>query len=102
MKNLFIIGFIIIVSAFLCSFTVSPATVDQPIIENLNTLWGSEFSEGFKDGYCEGWKDVKGQYAICPIAPIAPLPKIGQSRDSYRDGYNTGFKAGMRAARRSR
>ena len=34
----------------------------------------SEYREGFKDGYCEGWKDVKGQYAYCPYAPYPPYP----------------------------
>jgi len=102
MKNLFIICLVVIVSTFLCSFTVSSISIDQPITETLNTSWGTEFSKGFKDGFCGGWKDVKGQFSICPIAPIPPIPKIGQSSDSYRDGYNTGFKAGMRKARNSR
>lgn len=57
---------------------------------------GDDFSQGWEDGYCEGWKDVKGQLAICPIAPIAPIPPIGQ--DTYRGGYNMGFKAGYRKA----
>ena len=33
----------------------------------------SEYREGFKDGYCEGWKDVKGQYAYCPYAPLPTI-----------------------------
>ena len=60
----------------------------------------TEFCEGFEDGHCEGWRDVKGQYALCPLTPLCPLPKLGQSSDSYRDGYNTGFKRGMRDARK--
>ena len=65
----------------------------------LNNITYDDFSEGWEDGYCEGWKDVKGSFAICPIAPIAPIPPIG--KDSYRGGYNMGFKAGMRAAYRN-
>ena len=60
---------------------------------------GKEFADGFDDGYCEGWKDVRGRYAICPITPIPPLPQIGQ--DTYRGGYNLGFKMGTRAAYRN-
>ena len=56
----------------------------------------SEYREGFKDGYCEGWRDVKGQYAYCPYAPYPPYPDYG--RNNYRGGYNAGFKKGRRAA----
>lgn len=60
--------------------------------------YGDDFCEGWEDGYCEGYKYVKGDYAICPITPICPMKRIGE--DSYRDGYNRGFIAGMRAAQR--
>lgn len=58
----------------------------------------SQFNDGWGDGYCEGWRDVKGQNAICPISPIAPIPPIGCTYDSYKCGYNLGFKAGYKAA----
>ena len=61
----------------------------------------SEFAKGFKDGWCEGWKDVKGKYSYCPYAPYPPYPKYPQKSSSYRDGYNTGFKAGRRKAQNS-
>ena len=63
-----------------------------------NVIVGSQFNEGWDDGYCEGWRDVKGQNAICPISPIAPIPPIGCTKDSYKCGYNLGFKAGYKAA----
>ena len=56
----------------------------------------SEYREGFKDGYCEGWRDVKGQYAYCPYAPYPTL--VGWGRNNYRGGYTAGFKKGRRAA----
>lgn len=69
-------------------------------IENQNEYetveHNNNYLQGWEDGYCEGWKDVKGMYAICPIPPIAPLPLIG--RDDYVDGYNRGFKHGYIAA----
>ena len=78
------------------AFGVNSPKEEKIITENIMTV--SDFSEGWKDGYCEGWKDVKGQFAICPIAPIAPIPPIG--KNSYKGGYNMGFKAGMKAARK--
>ena len=55
------------------------------------------FCNGWDEGYCEGWKEIKGALSICPIAPICPIPDIG--KNSYKGGYNTGFRAGMRAAK---
>lgn len=68
---------------------------DYQVIDSAVT----EFEDGWKDGYCEGWKDIKGPYAICPIPKIAPIPQIG--RDLYKDGYNRGFKQGYMDAKRS-
>ena len=84
----------VIGTIFLMSFT----NTKNEIIKSEITLQ-SEFDKGFEDGHCEGWKDVKGEYSVCPVAPVAPVPNAYQSYNSYRDGYNTGFKAGMRAAR---
>ena len=58
----------------------------------------TDYCKGWDEGYCEGWKDVKGQFAICPITPICPIPEIGLTR--YRDGYNRAFKAGIKAAKK--
>ena len=55
-----------------------------------------EFCKGFADGHCEGWKDVKGQMAVCPVPPTCPVPY--PDTDSYKGGYNLGFKTGVREA----
>ena len=55
-----------------------------------------DYKNGWVDGHCEGWKDVKGRYSYCPHAPYPPYPAYGQN--TYRGGYNAGFKAGTRAA----
>lgn len=60
----------------------------------------TKFEEGFKDGHCEGWKDVKGKHSYCPYPPYPPYPKYPQESTSYKDGYNTGFKAGRKAAQK--
>lgn len=51
-----------------------------------------EYQKGWEDGYCEGWKDVKGQMAVCPTVPVAPVPFVLE--DDYVSGYNRGFKKG--------
>jgi hypothetical protein len=96
MKKLTLISAIILGSFTIFSFIGADKVNDETNISTYKT----KFAQGFEDGHCEGWKDEKGQYAICPVAPIAPIPKVGQSSDSYRDGYNTGFKRGIRDARR--
>lgn len=58
----------------------------------------SPFEEGWKEGYCEGWKYVCGPGCNCPNPPNPPNPLAG--RDTYKDGYNSGFNAGMKAAAR--
>jgi hypothetical protein len=60
----------------------------------VETNFNSDYEEGWEDGFCEGWKDVKGQFSICPITPICPIPKISCS-EGYKCGYNRGFKYGM-------
>jgi hypothetical protein len=54
----------------------------------------TDYNEGWEDGFCEGWKDEKGQFAICPITPIAPIPKLN-CMEGYKCGYNRGFKYGL-------
>jgi len=93
MKKLVLVAVMALGTTVLMSFTKTKSE----IIKSEITL-ESEFDKGFEDGYCEGWKDVKGKNAYCPYAPYPPYPTYEQSADSYRDGYNTGFKAGRRKA----
>jgi len=55
------------------------------------------YCNGWEDGYCEGWQYVKGEWAICPVTPICPIPRIDE--EGYRDGYNRGFVKGRRQAK---
>lgn len=93
MKKLFLIAFIAIGTMALMSFAEN--TKDK--VETTTTL-NTDYMDGWNDGFCEGWKDVKGQFAICPIAPIAPVPKVS-CYEGYKCGYNRGFKYGMCKAR---
>jgi len=58
----------------------------------------SEYNKGFKVGYCEGWKDVKGKWAICPYPPYPAYPTYPRVSTSFRDGFIVGFKKGTKAA----
>lgn len=86
----FVLGF--------CSFygifvpNVEAEMRDMPIEITIDT----SYAKGWEDGYCEGWKDVKGIYAICPVTPLCPLPEADKER--YRDAYNRGFKSGRKDA----
>ena len=90
-----IVTILLVFVAFGISSAKENTVTTKSTIENI--IAGPEFDDGWEDGYCEGWKDVKGQYAYCPYAPYPPYPEYG--KDTYRGGYNAGFKAGMKAAR---
>ena len=59
-------------------------------------VYNDPYCKGREEGYCEGWKDVKGVLALCPITPVCPVPKVYRTR--YLDGYNRGFKKGVKDA----
>jgi len=54
------------------------------------------YCAGFKLGYCEGWKEVHGQFVVCPVAPVCPVPEINETE--YKHGYNRGFILGYKHA----
>ena len=93
MKNLVTVLVMLIGVSSLVSFK----SIKENTIKTENVILINDYSEGWKDGHCEGWKDVKGEFTICPITPICPIPEIG--KDDFRGGYNRAFKAGMKAAR---
>ena len=93
-----ILSLIVVAAVFmLSSFIVSPITknVDDKVV-----LVETKYEEGWKDGFCEGWREEKGKSAYCPPAPYAPYPSYPKSSSSYKDGYNDGFLRGMRDARK--
>ena len=91
---------ILILSSFFIAFIAfGYSTIDSNTKVSAEiSLSIDDFGEGWKDGYCEGWKDVKGQLVNCPNSPNPPNPPNG--KNSYKGGYNMGFKAGMKAARK--
>ncbi len=96
-KVFFITIFISVFSVFTSFKTTNTEKVNT--FENATKL-ETEYEKGWKDGHCEGWKDVKGKHAYCPYPPYAPYPQYPKSPNSYRDGYNDGFKRGMSDARK--
>ena len=85
-----LVSIFLLVSSF-TSTTQIDKTSAINVITNDNVIV-SDFHQGWEHGYCEGWKDVKGEFALYPLAPLG--------KDSYRGRYNMGFKAGMKAAQR--
>jgi len=59
----------------------------------------SAFCNGWDAGYCAGWRTVKGEYAMCPLSPLCPVPPMGCTYNDYRCGFTVGVLAGERAAR---
>lgn len=55
----------------------------------------TNFTNGFNEGYKQGYCQDQGIGCIEPIPPIAPIPKIGENSDNYTDGYNRGFQMGL-------
>ena len=90
-KMIKIFGVIIIVLTS-TAFTINN-TSDKPI-ENTFSL--SEYCDGWEEGYCEGFKDIKGEFSICPITPLCPMPEL--FKDSWKDGYHRAFLAGRKKA----
>ena len=92
MKSLFILTASLML---LSSFEFQSSVNEVRFLKENNKLY-TEYQRGRADGYCEGWKDVKGKYAYCPYPPYAPAyPPYPKSYNSYKDGYNDGFKRGM-------
>ena len=56
-----------------------------------------DYDDGYKDGYCEGFRDCRGTpYASCAIPPyINNQPYINGFKE-YRDGWKAGFKHGQK------
>jgi tetratricopeptide (TPR) repeat protein len=61
-----------------------------PLALSSQTQYSYGFADGYKNGYCYG-----DPACISPIAPVPPIPLIGESSTSYQDGYNRGFKTGQ-------
>ena len=59
------------------------------IWSTLSVAGEKEFCEGFKEGY----KAIKGDMALVPLCPLAPLTPIGST------DFREGIKAGMKAAK---
>jgi len=93
MKNFLKITLLIASFFLLLSSTLTNESISISIeTEESSYSQGDEFKKGWDIGWCEGWKDIKGEYAYCPYPPYPPYPKYG--KDTYRGGYNAAFKYG--------
>ncbi len=64
-------------------------------IHSFNLFAQLSYDKGFKVGYAKGYCYNQGVGCISPNPPITPIPKIGESSESYQDGYNRGFQTGL-------
>lgn len=55
----------------------------------------TNFDRGYEKGFAEGFCYDKGVGCIAPIPPVAPIPGIYESIDSYKDGYLRGLQHGQ-------
>lgn len=97
MKKVLFVTTVFLAFAALTAFNTTD--LEKAVTQNDNSVEKTQYHEGWDDGHCEGWKDVKGQNAYCPYPPYPPYPTYPKSTDSYKDGYNDGFKRGMSDAR---
>lgn len=49
-------------------------------------------NETYKDGFVEGYKAIRGNSVMVPMAPMAPMTPMGQT------AFRMGILAGIRAA----
>lgn len=90
---------------FLIAIAITSSAQTGAVIFNSNTNQQQNFfytpeqqkaptySQGWEQGYKEGWCYGKGYGCIDPIVPIPPIPRIGE--DSFKGGYNRGFLQGL-------
>lgn len=80
----------------LSSFTIN-TTNEVPVVPNKSLLVSSNYCDGYKQGYKDGWcyRDRFG--CIPPIPPICPIPRVGEHSSDYKAGYQRGFVAGKAA-----
>jgi hypothetical protein len=66
-------------------------------VNSTETIKYSDYCNGFKEGWHEGWcsKYISSAGCYSPAPPACPIPPI--YRSSYNDGYNDGYRAGKRA-----
>ena len=71
------------------------ATSASPCISNLSlthkehNLQSSDYTDGWNQGYKDGWCYGKGIGCYPAYPPYPPYPRYGE--DTYKGGYNRGF-----------
>ena len=54
----------------------------------------SDYCDGWKVGYEEGWCYEQLSTCLSPLTPLCPLPEL--NKNTYTDGYNRGFVTGLK------
>lgn len=61
-------------------------------IAQIKSNYERGFEIGFKEGYCYNRTTYD---CFTPMTPLAPMPRINESKDNYTEGYNRGFQFGL-------
>lgn len=65
-------------------------------ISNISGQVKSDYALGFEIGFKEGYCYNRTTYnCLAPMTPLAPMPRINESKDNYTEGYNRGFQFGL-------
>lgn len=84
-----------IVAFIIALVTISSANNSTPEPQTLSNF-NTAYADGWHDGYIEGYCDGK-MGCIAPLVPLCPLPKVGESINSYNQGWKRGFLHGYAA-----
>ena len=68
-----------------------------PILISSSVIDPEEYDEGYKDGYCEAFRDCYGANAQCASPPYIDNQPYINGFTKYKDGFKTGFKHGQKS-----
>lgn len=74
----------------LLTFNVSSNSTSP---QKITAIQDKAFCMGWEDGFCSGYKSSHGQFAVCPVAPVCPVP-LSDCPTGYDCGYARGFIKG--------
>lgn len=76
-------------------FVLSYLLLASIVFFTLSFITGSDYCEGFIDGYERGWCYQRGEACFSPPAPVCPVPEVTEEY-TYQCGYDRGFTRGLK------
>lgn len=94
MKKLVLAVLIAVGVTFIVTYTYNQSQQET----NTESKIALNYTTGWKDGFCEGWKFIKGSLDDCPAVPQAK--RCEDCPNTYKSGFSTAFEAGIQAAKK--